>query len=92
MHSSVIGKIEKAHRYAREPERISLRRLEAGFEGDNDTYEVVLGADGWSCSCHSFHSLHGCAHILALQDLLGPILPENARLSGLFEPAGVGAG
>ena len=27
MHSSVIGKIEKAHRYARERDRITVERI-----------------------------------------------------------------
>ncbi|MFO1540957.1 MAG: SWIM zinc finger family protein [Chloroflexota bacterium] len=92
MHSSVIGKIEKAHRYAQEPERIAIARLEAAFRGDNDAYSVTLGIDGWSCTCHSFHSLHGCAHILALQELLGRMLPEHARTSDLFAPVAVAAG
>lgn len=87
MHSSVIGKIEKAHRYAMEPDRISVEHLAARFRGDNDLYEVTLGDGAWSCTCHSFHSLHGCAHILALQTILGAMLPEAAKGSALFPEA-----
>jgi hypothetical protein len=37
MHSSLIGKIEKANRYARETDRITFQRLALEFRGDNDT-------------------------------------------------------
>ena len=39
MHSSVIGKIEKAHRYARERDRITVEQLAVTFAGDNDMPE-----------------------------------------------------
>ena len=81
MHSSVIGKIEKGHRYAREPDRISVETLSLSFRGDNDTHHVALGADGWRCSCHYFESSDSCAHILALQDILGVMLPDETRTS-----------
>ena len=81
MHSSVIGKIEKAHRYARELDRISVETIGLTFRGDNDTHRVVLGADGWQCTCHYFGSWQTCAHILALQDILGVMLPDEAQTS-----------
>ena len=87
MHSSVIGKIEKGHRYAMEPDRISVERLGVRFRGDNDTYDVALEGGAWRCSCHSFHSLHGCAHILALQSILDAMLADAAKGSALFPEA-----
>ncbi len=68
MHSSVIGKIEKAHRYARERDRITVERLSVTFAGDNDAHRVTLEADGWLCNCHYFQSAKTCAHIAALQE------------------------
>ena len=44
MHSSLIGKVEKANRYARELDRISLERVALTFRGDNDTHHVSLDA------------------------------------------------
>jgi hypothetical protein len=81
MHSSVIGKIEKAHRYARELDRITVERMSVTFRGDNDTHRVSLDADGWQCNCHYFESWKTCAHILALQQILGVMLPEEAQTS-----------
>ena len=56
MHSSLIGKVEKANRYARELDRISIDRLSITFRGDNDTHRVALDAGQWHCTCHYFDS------------------------------------
>ena len=48
MHSSMIGKIEKAHRYAREPERVRLNGLNATFHGGHDEYEIALVDGHWT--------------------------------------------
>ena len=89
MHSSVIGKIEKANRYARELDRISIDRLSLTFRGDNDTHRVSLESDRWQCNCHYFQSWGSCAHVLTMQKVLGQMLSEAAQSSffGAPEPA-----
>lgn len=81
MNSSMIGKIEKAHRYANEPERISVESIGATIRGDNDNYHVSLGEKGWSCTCHTFQSgiLDTCSHVMAMQMLLGKMLDDDSR-------------
>lgn len=81
MYSSMIGKIEKAHRYAREPERVKFQNFTATFEGGHDRYTVSLGDNGWECSCHTFetHMIGTCSHIMAMQQMLGEMLPDEAR-------------
>lgn len=81
MNSSMIGKIEKAHRYAREPERMSFDSFSANFQGSHDNYTVALTDDGWTCSCHTFeaHVVGTCSHIMAIQQMLGGMLPDRAR-------------
>ena len=81
MHSTLIGKIEKANRYARETDRITFRSLSVQFRGDNDTHVVSLDPDGWHCSCHFFENWKSCVHILTLQKVLGNMLPEGAQES-----------
>jgi hypothetical protein len=81
VHSSVIGKIEKANRYARERDRIKVEQIAVTFLGDNDTHRVSLTADDWQCNCHYFESWRTCAHILAMQKILGEMLPEAAQTS-----------
>jgi hypothetical protein len=87
MHSSVIGKIEKANRYSRETDRISFDQLSVTFRGDNATHRVALDAGRWQCTCHYFESWKTCAHVLALQKILGQMLPEEAQTSFFGAPA-----
>ena len=81
MHSSLIGKVEKANRYARELDRITIDRLSLTFRGDNDTHHVSLDVGQWRCTCHYFESWASCAHLLALQKVFGVMLPEEAQVS-----------
>lgn len=86
MHSSVIGKIEKANRYSHELDRITIDGLSLTFRGDNDTHVVTLEADRWQCNCHAFQSWSTCAHVLAMQKIMGPMLPEAAQTSYFGAP------
>lgn len=83
MNSSMIGKIEKAHRYANEPDRTRFKALDATISGDNDEYHVTLSPSGWECSCHTFQSQHleTCSHVMAMQLMLGKMLQDNVRYS-----------
>lgn len=80
MNSSLIGKIEKARRYAAEPERAEIRSLYVRFRGDHDVYDVRFEGGTWTCTCHSFEALGvgTCSHIMALERLLGPLTPHPA--------------
>lgn len=82
MNSGLIGKIEKARRYSQEPNRVNIGSLTATFNGDNSSYEMSL-QDGseWACSCHTYRTFGDCQHIMALQQILGVMLDEDARRS-----------
>ncbi len=84
MNSSMIGKIEKAHRYAKEPERVRLHTLESTLHGGHDDHAVGLKDGHWHCSCHAFssHAVGTCAHVMALQQMLAQMLSEDDRFSG----------
>ncbi|HLY36273.1 MAG TPA: hypothetical protein VKU35_06155 [Candidatus Limnocylindria bacterium] len=84
MQSSIIGKVEKAMRYAHEPDRVRLQRFEATFAGDNGSHRVSLQNDRWQCDCNLFASAGGCAHTLAAQKMLDPMLSETARETPLY--------
>jgi hypothetical protein len=81
MNSSMIGKIEKAHRYAQEQDRVTFTSLEATIRGDNDDYHVSLTPEGWNCTCHTFqsHVLETCSHVMAMQLMLGKMLTDEHR-------------
>ena len=77
MNSSLIGKIEKAKRYAQEPERIQFQTLEVAFRGSHDIHKVRFDQGRWQCSCHFFSRYDVCSHTMALQRLLGVMLPAE---------------
>jgi hypothetical protein len=78
MHSSLIGKIQKAHLYAQEPARVEVREFTASFRGEHDTYNVTYHDGQWQCSCTFFPQWGVCSHIMATQRLMGPIAPHDA--------------
>jgi hypothetical protein len=77
MQSSLIGKIEKAKRYAEEPDRIHIEGLRVEFDGENDRHRVTLEGDTWRCSCNFFAGWNACAHTMALENLLDGMLPRS---------------
>jgi len=77
MDYGMIGKIEKARRYAQEPERITLHSLKVNFRGDNNNYQITLEESGWHCTCPGFEAHHICPHIMALEKLLRPMLKRQ---------------
>lgn len=91
MHPGMIGKVEKAMRYAHEPDRVKFRSLTATFTGDNSTHTVSLEADAWHCDCHLFESAGGCSHTLAVQKMLDPMLTDASKETPLYGHAEVGA-
>ena len=78
MDSSMIGKIEKAKRYATEANRrVVFNQFRVKIEGDNNTWDVSFERGHWACGCHYF-STHGlCQHTMAMERVLGSMLPPS---------------
>ena len=79
MQSSLISKIQKANLYAREPDRVTFGDFSTTFRGDNETHTVAFQDNHWACDCHFFGSAGICSHVMAIQKLLGSMLPSEAR-------------
>ncbi len=79
MQSSLIGKIEKAKRYARETERVTFTEFSVNFHGENDDYTTGYKSGEWHCSCRFFSSWGLCSHTMALERILANMLPKEAR-------------
>ena len=78
MQSSLIGKIEKARRYADErAKRIAFTALTVDFHGDNDDHQVALRDSAWQCSCDFFAGWGFCCHTMALERVLEGMLPAS---------------
>ena len=84
MNSSLIGKIEKAKRYAGEKDRIRIMALQVHFDGENSPHEVTLNEGHWRCTCDFFGPWGVCSHTMALERVLDGMLPKEA--TGQEEP------
>ncbi|MDD5126605.1 MAG: hypothetical protein PHR43_00665 [Dehalococcoidales bacterium] len=78
MQSSLIGKVEKAKRYAQETERVTFLDLAVNFRGENSTYQTAYKDGKWQCSCSFFASWGLCCHTMAMEKILGKMLPAEA--------------
>ena len=78
MQSSLIGKIVKAKRYAQETDRITFSELSVKFRGDNDSHVTGYKDGKWHCTCDFFSHWELCSHTMALEKILGNMLPKEA--------------
>ena len=76
MDSGMIGKIEKAKRYAQERHRIRFESFAVAFQGNHATHRVSFQAGRWACDCGFFASRGVCSHSMALERVLEGMLPE----------------
>ncbi len=74
MDSSIIGKVDKARKYAEETERVSVTSFKATFHGKHNVYEVVFDSGSWQCQCLFFTTRGVCSHTMALQRILEDVL------------------
>lgn len=79
MNSSLIGKIEKAKRYAEEKGRIRFQSLQVEFDGENGRHEISLDGGHWHCTCDFFEGWGVCSHTMALERVLDGMLPKEAQ-------------
>ena len=78
MDSGMIGKIQKAKRYAQELERITFNEFKVTFKGNHNTYTVTYDEGQWSCGCNFFAKRGVCSHTMALERILGVMIePEK---------------
>ncbi len=76
MDSGMIGKIQKAKRYAEERNRIHFNQLAVTFDGTNNSHTVRYENGQWSCDCEFFQTRGRCSHTMALEMILeGMIVP-----------------
>ena len=76
MDYGMIGKIEKAKRYAEERTRFRFKSFDVTFSGDNNDHEVHFGAGQFRCDCEFFLTHQRCGHSMALEILLKDMLTD----------------
>ena len=84
MYSTLIGKVDKAHRYAEQRDRFAFHELAVTIRGDNSDHDVRFEAGAWHCDCEHFLSQaatadRACAHTMALEVMLDGMLRGAVR-------------
>lgn len=82
MNSTLISKVEKARRYAEEPERVRFDSFSVAFQGGHDEHHVTMQGSNFTCTCHFYEVHDTCAHIMAMQRILHEMLTDEQRTVG----------
>lgn len=76
MDYGMIGKIDKAKRYASQRDRIHFEAFQVTFEGENNPHRVNFELGEWQCDCDFFQTRERCSHTMALEMILEDMLPQ----------------
>ena len=80
MDSGMIGKIEKGIQYAHEPERFEFQQLRVNVRGTHTTHPVEYNHGNWHCDCEFFITHQQCSHTIAVEKILGQMLPGGSPM------------
>jgi hypothetical protein len=75
MDYGMIGKIQKAKRYAEERDRIHFHSFSVMFDGENNPHTVSFDSGKWDCDCDFFRTRGRCSHTMALEIVLEKMIP-----------------
>ncbi len=88
MQSSLIGKIEKARRYAEEKNRVTFQSFALKFRGEHGNYLVTCNLGVWHCTCDFFGKWNTCSHTMATEKILGEMIAEDETSLPAPRPVG----
>jgi len=77
MDSGLIGKVEKAKRYAEDRSRFHFTQFEVDFHGDNSEHHVIYNDGKFNCDCEFYITHERCGHTMALEILLKDMISET---------------
>lgn len=81
MDYGMIGKIDKAKRYAEERERFHFSSFAVTVNGKNNSHTVHFKNGKWQCDCDFFRSRGRCSHTMALELILEGMIGQGAEES-----------
>ena len=70
MDYGMIGKIDKAKRYAEERTRVHFSDFTVKMDGENNSHTVHYSGGEWHCDCDFFQTRGRCSHTMALEMIL----------------------
>ncbi len=74
MDSGMIGKIQKAKRYAEERNRVHFNDFTVILDGTNNAHTVTYKDGEWGCDCDYFQGRGRCSHTMALEMILDKMI------------------
>ena len=78
MDYGMIGKIEKAKRYAEErDDRVRFLSFSVTVQGEHSAHTVTYDRNRWDCDCSFFKSHGVCSHTMALEKILDGMIPMS---------------
>ena len=79
MDYALIGKMDKARRYAEDRSRFRFDTFALTFHGDNNEHRVSFGDGAFVCDCEFFGSHRRCGHTMALEILLKDMIRVSSE-------------
>ena len=76
MDYGLIGKLEKAKRYAEDRHRFRFNKFDVTFHGDNNDHHVTYESGKYGCDCEFFLTHQRCGHSMAMEILLKDMISE----------------
>ncbi len=80
MDYGMIGKIEKAKRYAEERSRFRFNKFDLTFHGDNNNHQILFQDGKFQCDCEFFLTHQRCGHTMALEIILKDMIPATVAV------------
>lgn len=69
---AIASRIIKARQYAAErDQRVSVNSFEVQIHGENAEHLVTYEKGTWGCDCEEFIRRGICAHVMAMEEILG---------------------
>jgi hypothetical protein len=76
MDYGMIGKLEKAKRYAQERNRVHFHSFNVSMDGENNSHHVTFENGKWNCDCDFFQTRGRCSHSMALEIILEGMIAD----------------
>jgi hypothetical protein len=70
MDYGMIGKLDKARRYATERNRFKFSSFTVTMDGTNNLHTIRFDKGTWTCDCDFFQTRGRCSHTMALEIIL----------------------
>ncbi|HWQ46976.1 MAG TPA: SWIM zinc finger family protein [Longilinea sp.] len=80
MDSGMIGKLEKAKRYAEDRgKRVHFQTFSVTMDGENNAHTVSYTDSILTCDCDFFQNRGRCGHTMALELILGDMIAAKGE-------------